>query len=766
MLNNIEHEFNRAVLFHKNGDLNQARIIYDQILCLKPDNYNCIHFLSLIEIQNKNFDKSIKLLKKAINLNPNEPSVYHSLGNAQESLNQLQDALSSFNTAINLKKDFLAAIICRGDLLSKLNRLHEANESYKDALLLNPSDLKVMLKISNLLTRLEKYSEAIKFYDNMILLKPNIPEVYNNRGYAYRKINANEEAFIDFNKAIKLNPNYYEAHNNLGNLQRDLKKADDAILSFDKAIKINPTFSEAYSNLANTLVDQEKLEEGISNYIKAISYNSNNVNAHSNLANTLTKLNQFSDAIKHFKNALSKNPHNDFLISNYLHTKMIICDWTLLQEETKCYIDDIQNNKNLSMPFTLLSLFDLPAIHKIVSQKFCDKNYPEILQNQEIIKYKENKEKICIAYISSDFGNHPVSQLCIEMFEWHDKNHFEIIGIDLGNNQKDQIYQNLSIAFDQIINVKHLTDKEIASLCKNLSVDIAVDLNGHTKNNRIGLFSYRAAPIQVNYLGYPGTTGANYIDYIIGDKIVIPERLQSNYTEKVIYLPHSYLVTPSKKEISNKKFTRKEFNLPEAGFVFCCFNNSYKISPQIFSKWMSILKQVNDSVLWLSEMNHVAKNNLYIEAQKFGIKKTRIIFAKKMELNSEHLSRYKLADLFLDTYPYNAHTTATDALWTGVPLITLAGDSFASRVAASLLSTLDLPEMITYNLESYEKLAVQLATNNKKLKSIRNKLAQNKVKKPLFNSKLFTKNIEKAYQTIYNNYVKKNKPIVFKINSD
>jgi predicted O-linked N-acetylglucosamine transferase (SPINDLY family) len=338
-----------------------------------------------------------------------------------------------------------------------------------------------------------------------------------------------------------------------------------------------------------------------------------------------------------------------------------------------------------------------------------------------------------------------------ELFELHDKNQFEIVGFSFGPTANDWMRQRLEKSFDQFIEVGSKSDVEVAKLSRDLNIDIAVDLKGFTQDARTGIFSYRAAPIQVNYLGYPGTMGADYIDYIIADKTLIPLDAQSSYTEKVVYLPNSYQVNDRKRIISDRQFTRQELGLPEDRFVFCCFNNNFKILPATFTSWMRILKAVDGGVLWLFRENPRAVDNLKKEAEKQGIPADRLVFAGRLPL-PEHLARHRQADLFLDTFPYNAHTTASDALWAGLPVLTLTGQSFASRVAASLLNAIGLSELITNTQEEYEALAIELAKNPKKLADIKLRLANNRLTAPLFDTPLFTKNLESAYLRMYESY--------------
>jgi predicted O-linked N-acetylglucosamine transferase (SPINDLY family) len=356
-----------------------------------------------------------------------------------------------------------------------------------------------------------------------------------------------------------------------------------------------------------------------------------------------------------------------------------------------------------------------------------------------------------VGYFSADFHNHATGYLMAEFFELHDKSQFELVGFSFGPITNDGMRQRLEKSFDQFIEVGSRSDIEIAQLSRDLNIDIAVDLKGFTQDSRTGIFAHRPAPIQVNYLGYPGAMVADYIDYIIADKTLISPELQSCYLEKVVYLPDSYQVNDRKRLISERQFTRQELGLPEGSFVFCCFNNNYKILPATFEGWMRILKAVEGSVLWLFQDNSWAVENLKKEAEKQGITADRLVFAERLPL-PEHLARHRQANLFLDTFPYNAHTTTSDALWVGLPVLTLMGQSFASRVAASLLNAIGLPELITFTQKEYEALAIELATNPKKLVDIKLKLARNRLNAPLFDTPLFTKNLEAAYIKMMEQY--------------
>ena len=358
-------------------------------------------------------------------------------------------------------------------------------------------------------------------------------------------------------------------------------------------------------------------------------------------------------------------------------------------------------------------------------------------------------QKIRVAYVSADFHNHATTYLMAERFELHNPEEFEVYAFSYGPDSNDEMRRRVKSAVNTFIDVRLMSDEEIALLARHHEIDIAVDLKGFTLDYRLGIFAFRAAPIQLSYIGYPGTLGASYIDYAIADSIVTPESVENFYTEKIIRMPGSYQVNDRKRVVSDRKFTRQELGLPTQGFVFACFNNNYKITPDYFTSWMNILKGVSESVLWLFEDNPQAAENLRMHAAKAGVDPSRLIFAKRMQV-SDHLARQTLADLFLDTGPYNAHTTASDALWVGLPVLTCLGNCFAARVAASLLTAHGVPELITHSLDEYEQKAIELSSNPTSLALLRAKVLDNREQSALFDSKQFTLNLEHHYKRLVN----------------
>ena len=404
----------------------------------------------------------------------------------------------------------------------------------------------------------------------------------------------------------------------------------------------------------------------------------------------------------------------------------------------------INSGKRVIDPFPLLGLLDNPGLQRKCAETYSSLNYSQSSPSSKIEPYL-NHSKIRIGYFSSDFHNHATMHLMAELFEAHNKEKFEIFAFSFGPNKNDSWRDRVKSSFDEFLDVSLVSDYQVTLLAKEKEIDIAIDLKGYTHNSRPKIFSEGSAPIQVSYLGYPGTMGAKFIDYLIADQVLIPRKEQKYYSEKIVYMPDSYQVNMSKRTISKSYFSREDLGLPEKGFVFCCFNNNYKVTPSTFASWIRILKAVDGSVLWLFETNSFSSSQLKKEATKYGVHEERLLFAKRLPVE-EHLSRLKQADLFLDTLPYNAHTTCSDALRVELPILTLIGKSFASRVAASLLESIDLSELIVSSMSEYESVAIELALNPKKLNIIKNKIAINILSTSLFDSQLFTKQLEEAYR--------------------
>jgi len=689
--------------------------------------------------------------EKALELNPQDFLTHNNYGKSLFACGSFNPALNQYQRALELRPDYAEAWSNQGNALNELGRYDEALECYEKSLSLEPNFAKAWSNKGNTLQVLKHFEEALDCYNTALSLDPNFVEAWSNKGNVLNEMKSYSEALACYNKALSFDPSYAEAWSNKGLNLQALKHYEEALDCYNKAISVKPDFVEAWSNKGNVLNELKRYDDALICYDKALDFNQSYEEAWSNKGTLLSMLKQYEGAISHYEKTLSINPSAAYIFGSLVEIKRKICFWRGAEEDIHMLSNGIRRGEKVSNPFHFLGIKDEALVQRECAEIFAQASLPA---NQILgaISKRTGKQKIKIAYFSADFRRHAVAQLIVELFERHDRTHFELYGFSLRDPEnEDDLRLRIKDSFDHFYEVESRADQEIAALARELEIDIAVDLGGHTQYAQTGIFACRAAPIQVNYLGYPGTMGAPYMDYIVADPILIPQQSQEFYTEKIAYLPDTYQPNDRKRQIASKQFTKSELGLPEQGFVFCCFNNNFKINPQVFDCWATILKQVPGSVLWLLEDNALAKDNLQKEALARGIAPERLVFAGRLE-TSEHLARHALADLFLDTFPYNAHTTASDALWAGLPVLTVIGQSFAARVAASLLNAMDLPELITQNQQEYEALAVELATHPEKLAQIKQKIQDHRLTKPLFDTPRYTQNIEAAYTQMYERY--------------
>lgn len=623
----------------------------------------------------------------------------------------------------------------------------QAIDLYSSLMIENKEDAQLLFLVGVAHLQINKLETSLEYLKKSIAIYPQNPSSYYNLGLVYQELENFEGAVKEYKRAIQLEPDYAEAYFNLGVSLSHLKRLNKALESFDRAISINPNDPEIHSNRGIIFKELRLFEEALECYNRALKLDPNMAEVYSYRGAVNTSLRRYKDALMDIREALKLKPDIKYILSSFIQRKSKICDWSDYDKDLNQLIIHIKEFKKSALPFDILALTDDPSLQKKSAEIFALDKYPKIGISHETKKFYEHN-KIRIGYFSSDFHNHATMHLIADLFDYHNKDEFELYAFSFDSSASDEWRERIKLNFKEFIDVTNKSEKEIALISKELEIDIAIDLKGYTEDARPSIFAYRAAPIQVNYLGYPGTMGSKDIDYIIADVHVIPENNKQNFTEKIVYLPNTYQANVTKRNISNKDFTREEMGLPSNAFIFCSFNNNWKITPEIFSSWMRILKSVEGSVLWLLSDNIYAVENLKKEAVLRGLNSDRLIFAPFMPIE-EHLKRIQLADLFLDTFPYNAHTTASDSLRAGLPLITKMGNTFPSRVASSLLNVIGLSELITITQEEYENLAILLATDKAKLRDIKNKLLNNLETSYLFNSKLFTQHIEMAYKEMY-----------------
>jgi predicted O-linked N-acetylglucosamine transferase (SPINDLY family) len=740
-----------------------AKHILEKIIEVDSTNSKANELLGYIYENLGQFDISFEYLNTACSQKDCSVEALYYLGSMQLRKGLFNEASENFKKSILKGGEFFEVLHDLATAQAHTGDLTSALINYKKCLPFGSPSYELFFNIARINDELKCYEEAIAHYDKSLSIKPDYAEGWSNKGATLNELKRYEEAIAHYDKALSLRPDYAEGWSNKGNTLNALKRYDEAIAHFDKALNLKPDYAEGWSNKGTTLYELKRYDEAIVHFDKALNLKPDYAEGWGNKGTALRELKRHEEAIAHYDQALSLKNDIDWLYGALVQAKLQICCWTDLMSSVEILSKKVMAGEKVTSPFALKALNDDALLHKKTSEIYIQSKSPLNAALGPVQKYPR-RQKIRIGYFSADFKNHPVAFLIAELFELHDRSQFEIYGFSLVN-AADEMRGRLKLAFDHFIEVGRKSDIEVAQLCRSLTIDIAVDLTGFTQDARTAIFAHRAAPIQVNYLGYPGTLGADYIDYIIADKTLISHELQSSYSEKVIYLPNSYQVNDRKRLISDRQFTRQELGLPENGFVFCCFNNNFKILPATFEGWMRIMKAIDGSVLWLFQDNSWAVENLKKEAEKLGIAADRLVFAERMPL-PEHLARHRQADLFLDTFPYNAHTTTSDALWAGLPVLTLMGESFASRVAASLLNAIGLPELITASQEEYEVLAIELALSQRKLSNAKLKLTKNRLSAPLFDTPLFTKNLEAAYIQMYERYQTGLEPTHFSVVSN
>ena len=777
--------------FHRGNALNelkqhqQAINSYDRTLAFQPDHVDAWCNRGIALHGAKQYQLALDSYNRAINLKPDHAEAYSNRGNALLELNQQEAALDSYGQAIALQPDYAQAYSNRGIALNQLKRYQDAIASFDQAIAIQPSFSQAWCSRANALHELKQDQQAIDSYDQALAAQPTNAEAWYRRGVALHsgkqyqaaigsfdqviglrpdhadalfsrgntlvELKLHEQAIVNFEQALALRPEHAEAYSNYGIALNELKQHQAAIDSFDRAIALKPDLASAYNNRGCALACLKQHQLAVDSYDRAIALENDQAGAWCNRGVALLELKQHQAAIDSYGQAMALQPDVPFVQGPRLHIKKLICDWHGAEDETAELLARIDQNGKVSTSFSVLALTDSPRLQRKAAEIWANDRFPPNVELGPIPK-RSKREKIRLGYFSMDFNNHPVSHLTAELFETHDRDKFEIYAFSFGVNRKDEMRARLEAGFDHFIDVWNKSERDIAELARHMEIDIAIDLAGFTGDSRTGIFARRAAPLQVNYLGYPGTIGAGYIDYLIADRQLIPDEARPHYAEQIVYLPDTYMANDTTRQISERTFTREELGLPAEGFVFCCFNASYKISPRTFDGWMRILNQVTGSVLWLSVDNPVAVERLRKEAERRGVAADRLVFSRKLPLLAEHLARHSAADLFIDTLPYNAHTTASDALWAGLPVLTCVGESFASRVAASLLSAIELPELITTTQEDYEALAVALALNPERLQAIRQKLARHRLSTALFDTPRFTRHLEDAYTQMLERY--------------
>ena len=741
--NKIAYVENYATILFLSHDYERAVQICKETINKNGRTETLQYVLAISLYKQRRFNEAINEFSSLLSAYPRHLAGNNEKASALAELGRYDEALSYIENALKINPNYAEALLNKGNVLGKLKRFDDSMLAFKQALKLNPNMPDLQLGIGNIFRELKRYDEAFAAYDKALALKADLAEAWLGRGNVFTDLKRHDEAIAAYEKALALKPDLAEAWVGRGNVFTHLKRYDEAFAAYDKALALKSDLEGAWLGRGNVFFDLKRYDEAFAAYDKALALKPDLAEAWLGRGNVFSHLKRYDEAFVAYDKAFAIKPDLVGVEGARLRSKMDSCNWDNFASDCNHLIGSVKSNKTNTLPFVLLEINSSVEDQFNCAELWVQKNYPPAIKPfwaGELYKH----DKIRIGYVSADFRQHPVAYLMAGVFECHNKSRFDVVAISIGPKDNSELRQRLERSFDKFIDASALSVDEIATKIKNAEIDILIDLNGFTQNARTEVFARRPAPIQVNYLGYLGTMGAEYIDYIVADRTVIPETQKHLYMEKIIYLPNSFQPTDRQRHISDKIFMRADCGLPQEGFVFCNFNAHYKITPDVFDIWMRILMRVNGSVLWLVAGNPTTESNLKKEALVRGVNAERLIFAPPVPL-PEHQARLRLADLFLDTLPYNAGATASDTLWAGIPLLTCIGDTFVGRMAASVLEAISLPELITTTPEAYERMAVDLATHPEKLAAIRHKLAENRLTTPLFNTRLFTKHIEAAY---------------------
>jgi protein O-GlcNAc transferase len=690
----------QAILLHRSGKLDEAERLYLAALAADARDTTALHFLGVLRAQQGRMAEALEKIEAALALAPDDAEALLNRANVLKSLNRQQEALTDYDKALALRPGWAQAENNRGTVLQALGRLEEALGSYDRALAAGAGNPEALTNRGSVLEDLKRPAEALACYDQALRLAPNFAPAFNNRGSALLALNRFADALSCFDRALALRPGDIKTLNNRGNALLGLGRHDEALAAYDQALALRPDYPEALNNRGNALQELKRHAEALASFDKAGSPQA------------------FTGA------AIAA---------------LDLCDWARTEKIAPEMARRIRAGEAIP-PWTLLGYSEDEDLQRHCAANVIAERFPRLLPPLAGASY--GHDRIRLAYVSSDMGHHPVATQIVELIESHDRDRFEVIGIATNPDDGSAQRRRLVAAFDRFIDGHQSMPADLAADLRKMEVDILVDLNGHTKGDHFDLLSHRPAPVQASWLGYAGTTAAPFVDWLIADAVVAPDRRA--FTEQLALLPHCFFPSDTSRKLGAAP-SRQQAGLPADGFVFCCFNNSWKITEPVFARWMSLLQQLPGSVLWLKRTGDKTRANLLAAAQSHGIAPERLIFAPPAALEV-HLARHQLADLFLDTAPYGAHATACDALWAGLPVLTRRGTAFASRVASSLLTTLGLPELITESWDAYEALALDLARDPARRATLREKLAAARSTTPLFDTPRLARDLEALYR--------------------
>ena len=738
------------------GRLEEALASFRRALVLRPDLLQAMNNIGGVLRQQGKREEAVAYYQQMLLLYPEAADLYNNLGNVLQEQGNFEAAIAQYRQAMALRPDSAETHYNMGAAFYAQGKLEEAAGRYQQALAVKSDYAEALMWLGKVRQEQGRHEEAVGCYQRVLTLGAANVDVFNNLGVALWAQGKQDEAISAYQQALALKPDFAEAHGNLGNVLRDQGRLEEAAGHYQRALTLKPDYAGAYNNLGNVLRDQDRVEEAASHYRQALTLKPDFAEAHYNLGQILGRQEKGGEAARHYQQALMFKPDYVDAENQLMHLLQHLCDWKHVEELIGRQKQRLLADSDSQVPpFTFLCIPCSPAEQLQSAQKWARARFSPAARLRENLAFRFTKtarQTLRVGYLSQDFRNHPVGWLIPELFELHDRQAVQVHAYSCGPDDGSNIRKRLVSACDKFVDVRAMSHVEAARHIYDDGIDLLIDLGGYTGPARTEIVALRPAPIQVNWLGYPGTMGAEFIDYIITDRFITPPGHEPFFSEKIVYLPDCYQINDRKRKIARRTPTRKECGLPTKGVVFCSFNHTYKITPAAFDVWMRLLQKVPGSVLWLLETNIDVAAHLRREAQARRVEPTRLVFAPRVPLE-QHLARCRVADLFLDTLPYNGHVTTSDALWAGLPVLTCVGETFASRVAGSLLTAIGLPELITHSLKEYEALALQLARSPSKLAGLRARLEKNRLTAPLFDSKRFVRHIERAYRMMWERYL-------------
>ncbi len=751
-----------ALALLRRGDLDRCEQACDQILTLQPNHFPALQLRGIAALQRSDHSRAARWLSAAVAANPAAGPAHSNLAAALLALRKPQESLASCETALRLAPNLAEAWSNHGSALLALGRAEQALVSFERSIELAPTLHDAHFGRGNTLLELHRFEEALASYERALHFAPHVAAALNNKANALLQLQRPAEALAALEQALALSPEFAEALNNRGSALQSLHRSLEALEDFRGALRLRPDFAAAFANMANACLSLGRFDEALDCCDRALALCPDLTAALNCRATALRALNRLEEAADTYARLLAIAPGYEYALGNHLFARAGACDWSGRAAQIATLTAKIISQERVCQPLALLSISDSAALQLQCARRFVADRYPAAAPLAR--RARATHARVRVAYLSADFHDHPVSYLLAGVIERHDRTAYETYGVWLRRQgHESALHQRMRRAFDQFEDVSGLSDEEVAQRLSAGQIDIAVDLTGHTRGGRLGILASRPAPLQVSFLGYTGTSGADYVDYLIADRFVIPPESAGHYAERIAYLPYTFLPNDDGQSIAAATPRRRDLGLPEKSFVFCAFNNAYKLNPLIFDVWMRILTATPGSVLWLRDGTRSMRANLCREAEVRGVSAERLMFAPPVPAMEHHLARYRAADLFLDTVPYGAHATARDALWVGLPVLTCTGQAFASRVAGSLLTALGLGDLVTGQLHEYESVALRLAASPGELATLRARLLEQRLSSPAFGTDLFRRQLESAYALMWQRHRRGDRPESFAV---